>query len=115
MEKVREHFNSQLGKVESQKKQHFQMEVMYEVDVAKTQCEGKTQKCLCTNMRRLNMKTGEHKLLAPRDYPCKAGISVALKEHAMLPGYQIYRNDRIGSTDKGIIVCKKLYITRRQK
>lgn len=57
-----------------------------EEDMAKIQCEGKTQKCHCANMRSLSMKTGEQELLAPGDYPGKAGILVALKEHSTLPG-----------------------------
>lgn len=50
-----------------------------EEDMAKIQCKGKTQKCQ-------SMKTGEQELLAPGDYPGKAGILVALKEHSTLPG-----------------------------
>jgi len=37
--------------------------------------------------------------------PCKAGTPVTLKEHATLPGYQIYRNDRIGCRGEGIVEC----------
>lgn len=54
-----------------QERQSVQMDVPQEVDVAKIQCEGEAQTCLCTNTKSPNMKTGQQELLAPSNDPVK--------------------------------------------
>lgn len=75
--------------------------------MAKIHCEGKVQKCLCTNMRSLNMKNYWDQEMTPS---CKAGILVGLQEWALLPDYQTSKNDGRGCSSEGRVVCMKDYI-----